>query len=167
MNIRHTKTEDIPRLQEIFAIAKQFMRSTGNMDQWTEKDYPGGILTQDIERGVSYVIEDDGRIVGTFAFIIGSDPTYDVIDDGSWLDDVKPYGTIHRIASDGSRKKLLEETLRYCFGRIDNIRIDTHADNKVMQHKVEKNGFKRCGIIYIEDGSPRIAYQKILNPEEM
>lgn len=30
-----------------------------------------------------------------------------------------------------------------------------------MQHKIEKNGFTRCGIIYITDGSPRIAYQKV------
>lgn len=40
-----------------------------------------------------------------------------------------------------------------------NIRIDTHADNKTMQHLIEADGFTRCGIIYIADGTPRIAYQ--------
>ena len=29
-----------------------------------------------------------------------------------------------------------------------------------MQHLIEKNGFKRCGIIHIADGSPRIAYER-------
>ena len=29
----------------------------------------------------------------------------------------------------------------------------------MMQHVLEKNGFVPCGIIYVEDGSPRIAYQ--------
>ena len=30
-----------------------------------------------------------------------------------------------------------------------------------MQHLFEKNGFKKCGIIYLEDGSERLAYQLI------
>ena len=34
-----------------------------------------------------------------------------------------------------------------------------------MQHLIEKNGFQRCGIIYVEDGSPRIAYEKIKEGE--
>lgn len=29
-----------------------------------------------------------------------------------------------------------------------------------MQHVLEKNGFTRCGIIFTEDGSERIAFQK-------
>ncbi len=44
---------------------------------------------------------------------------------------------------------------------MSNFRIDTHNDNKIMQHVIEKNGFIRCGIIYVKDGSPRIAYEKI------
>lgn len=40
------------------------------------------------------------------------------------------------------------------------MRIDTHENNKVMQHLIKKNGFQECGIIYVEDGSPRIAYEK-------
>ena len=49
----------------------------------------------------------------------------------------------------------------YCKEDFDNLRIDTHDDNKKMQHLIEKNGFIRCGIIYVYDGSPRIAYQYI------
>jgi len=30
-----------------------------------------------------------------------------------------------------------------------------------MQHVIEKNGFKKCGIIYVKDGSERIAYELI------
>ena len=30
-----------------------------------------------------------------------------------------------------------------------------------MQHVLESNGFTRCGIIHVADGSPRIAYQKL------
>jgi len=49
----------------------------------------------------------------------------------------------------------------YCKKTISNLRIDTHEDNKTMQHVLSKLGFSRCGIIYIEDGSPRIAYQTL------
>ena len=37
--------------------------------------------------------------------------------------------------------------------------MDTHRDNAVMQHVMEKNGFKKCGIIYLLSGDPRVAYQ--------
>ena len=53
----------------------------------------------------------------------------------------------------------MDAALAFCKGIISHIRIDTHQDNKVMQHVVEKHGFRRRGIIYIADGSPRIAYE--------
>ena len=43
----------------------------------------------------------------------------------------------------------------------ESLRADTHADNKVMQHLLESEGFTRCGIIHVEDGTPRIAYQRL------
>ena len=40
------------------------------------------------------------------------------------------------------------------------IRIDTHRDNKIMQHNLLKYGFTYCGIIYLANGDERLAYQK-------
>jgi ribosomal protein S18 acetylase RimI-like enzyme len=90
------------------------------------------------------------------------DPTYGYID-GAWMND-EPYGVIHRIASDGERRGIFKNVLEFCKEKmavrnIKNLRIDTHADNKPMQHLVEKYDFNRCGIIYLGNGSPRIAYQ--------
>ena len=48
--------------------------------------------------------------------------------------------------------------------RCGNIRVDTHRDNKVMQHILTKQGFQRCGIIYVKNGTERIAYQVYLPP---
>jgi hypothetical protein len=42
--------------------------------------------------------------------------------------------------------------------QISHLRIDTHHDNYVMQHAIIQAGFQRRGIIYIGDGTPRIAY---------
>ena len=43
----------------------------------------------------------------------------------------------------------------------DNVRIDTHENNLIMQRLIKKHGFVRCGTIYVDDGSPRFAYQWI------
>ena len=44
---------------------------------------------------------------------------------------------------------------------IDNIRVDTHRDNAPMRRVIEENRFTCCGIIYLADGSPRLAFEWI------
>jgi RimJ/RimL family protein N-acetyltransferase len=65
------------------------------------------------------------------------------------------------LASDGSKNGFFVRCVDFCRGRIDHLRIDTHRDNVVMQHLIDKNGFQRCGIIYLANGDPRIAYELI------
>ena len=161
MTIRPSEIRDIPDLMKIYDSARNYMRSKGNTVQWVN-GYPSeDLVSSDIENGYGYVIEEQGKICGCFAFIIGEDPTYLKIEDGEWLCPGKAYGTIHRIGSSGSVPGILEEALKFCSSKIDNIRIDTHEMNHVMQNLMDKNGFTRCGIIYISDGTPRIAYQKL------
>ena len=103
MNIRKTRKEDVPVIMDLYENAKAFMRSKGNLTQWND-GYPSvEIITEDIDNGNSYVFVENDEIVGTFAFIIGEDPTYQVIEDGEWHSS-KIYGTIHRIASSGKAK---------------------------------------------------------------
>ena len=103
----------------------------------------------------------NGQLLGVFAFILGVDPTYQVIEDGAWLNDTLPYGTIHRLASSGKSKGVASAVIEWCLEHCQSLRADTHADNQIMQHLLEKNGFTRCGIIHVADGTPRIAYQKL------
>lgn len=102
----------------------------------------------------------DGHIHGVFALIPGRDPTYDIIEDGAWLSD-EEYSTIHRVAGDGRVNGVFEAALRFSLAQTPHIRIDTHEDNAVMRHLIEKNGFQRTGMIYCRDGSPRIAYERV------
>ncbi len=159
MEIRQTTMNDLDEVMQVFDTARQTMRRSGNMNQWI-KGYPSReLITSDIENGNSYVVTESGEIVAALAFIVGDDPTYAKID-GAWLND-KPYGVIHRIGTNGKVKGVIPFVIDYAFTRVDNIRIDTHADNKIMQHVLEKNGFKRCGIIIIEDGTERVAFHKV------
>lgn len=163
MTIRHASLEDLGTIMEIFSHARKFMRDNGNPNQWESSYPPAELIMQEINDGTCFVCESGkGDIVGTFCFIPGEDPTYAHIDDGQWLND-KPYCVIHRMASDGREKGVAAECLKWCFEHCCNIRVDTHKANTVMQNILEKYGFKRCGIIYVRDGSPRIAYQKTVS----
>ncbi len=155
-SIRPALEGDLERICEIYAYARRFMAEHGNPNQWGKTHPPVEQLEKDIAAGNLYVVTAEEMIHGVFFFLIGPDPTYSYIENGAWHAD-RPYGTIHRIAGDGSGG-ILGAAVEFCRGRIDYLRIDTHHDNVVMQRAVEKQGFRRCGIIYIADGSPRIAY---------
>jgi len=157
--IRKAVSLDLPRILDIYAYARDFMAKTGNPNQWGTSHPAQSQLIQDIHEGSLYVEEDENGIHGVFAFFLGEDPTYAYIEEGKWISQT-PYGTIHRIASDGSGG-VVSAAVDYCGKIIYHLRIDTHHDNRVMQHVVEKLGFQRCGIIYISDRSPRIAYERI------
>lgn len=157
MEIRHTEPTDLPAIMEIYDCARAFMRRQGNLTQWNN-GYPSQkTIEEDMQKDQSYVLVKDGKVVGTFAFIIGDDPTYGVIEGGTWHAD-RTYGTIHRLASDGTVRGLSGICFDYCRTQIDYLRVDTHADNQPMQDAVTRYGFQECGIIYVADGSPRIAY---------
>lgn len=156
--IRLACHEDLKCILTIYQEARSFMRRTGNMHQWVG-GYPSGeLLESDIDRKQLYVVTEDDILHGVFAFIQGADPTYAYIENGAWRSD-GPYGTIHRIASDGLTHGVFTDVLRFCRERQPHVRIDTHADNLVMQHVVVKHGFHYCGVIYLENGDPRLAYE--------
>ena len=144
----------------IFSYARKFMKENGNPDQWKDNRPSMDKVRDDISRGEYYVIEEEGKIAAVFAYVVGIEPTYLEID-GAWIDDA-PYGTIHRIASNGTVKGVFDMVMRFVEGFGVDVRIDTHKDNKVMLHVIEKNGFQRCGIIIVDDGTERIAFQKKL-----
>lgn len=156
--IRKAQWADLQRILEIYAYAREFMAKTGNPAQWGSTHPPREMLEADIPSGNLYVVEAD-IIHGVFTLFTEPDPTYAYIEDGSWLDE-SPYITIHRIAGDGSGG-VFSAALRFVTEMNPHVRIDTHADNKVMQHVLQKHGFRRTGIIYLEDGDPRIAYEKV------
>lgn len=148
---------DLERILEIYERARQFMRENGNPNQWKNVHPPKDSLIENIEQQKLYVLKEDGIIHGVFFFDKGPDPTYDYIE-GKWLND-KEYCVIHRIASSGETVGVLKRCVEYCLQFTDNIKIDTHADNKIMQGAIEKLGFVHCGIIYVPGYGPMKAYQ--------
>ena len=85
MSIRKTQPEDLKRVLELYSIARDFMKKTGNPNQWGDSHPAESLIRQDIARGEGYVIEAEGEIEAAFMFRIGEDPTYRVIEDGEWI----------------------------------------------------------------------------------
>lgn len=156
--VRNAELLDLPEILEIFRAARKYMRESGNPRQWGDTYPSPALLQEDLIKKQLFVVEINGRLCGAFVFFIGEEPTYRIIEDGAWIDD-GPYGTIHRVASDGTEGGIFERCLAFCLERSGNLRIDTHSDNRIMQRLIEKSGFVRCGIIHLADESTRIAYQ--------
>lgn len=172
--IRLAEMADFPQILAVYQKAREFMKENGNPSQWGDTFPREEVLRNDIEEKKHlYVItrgeKDAEMIAGVFALIIGPDPTYAVIEPcagdppentGFWLDE-SLYGTIHRLASGGREHGIFAEAIAYSRRQIAHLRIDTHADNLIMQRLIARAGFSRRGIIYTDDGSPRIAYELI------
>ena len=156
LSVRPAAEADLAEIAEIYDLARAFMRSYGNHDQWPTPAYPSlASAKADLEEGILYVTEGETGIVGTFVMVPGPDPTYGYIENGSWRTDA-PYAAIHRVASKGGGT--LKAALAWACCRYDHIRMDTHVDNAPMRHLLEKLGFSHRGTIYVEDGTPRLAF---------
>lgn len=160
MEVRKSKQSDLNEILKLYEQARNFMKAHGNPNQWGNHYPEVSIVEEDIKKGRSYVCIDERQVVGTFMFGEGPDETYQNIYQGEWLND-KPYHVIHRITASTEKKGVASFCLKWSFNQCDNIKIDTHRDNYPMQNMLKKNGFVPCGIIYLENGDERIAFQKL------
>lgn len=159
MKIELAKKTDLDKLLEIYREAREFMKNSGNKTQWGDNKPSKETLERDIENQNLYKVVDFDEIVGAFALIYGEDKTYFKID-GKWLND-EPYATLHRVVSSGKARGIMSEIIKFSEEKYENLRIDTHKNNHKMLDKIRENGFTYCGVIKIDDGSPREAFQKI------
>lgn len=158
--IRKARAEELDTIMEIYAAARAFMEANGNPEQWSG-GYPcRELVCEDLHKGQLYVYEENGGIGAVFVFFIGEEPAYGEIRGGSWLNE-RPYGTLHRIAVVTPGRGLASTCLTWCFDQCGNMRGDTHEKNKSMQRLFDKNGFVRCGMVTVDDGTERIAYHKV------
>lgn len=86
---------DLPQILKIYAHARAVMKASGNPTQWGDNFPPQELLEEDIDSNRLFLYVVNGQIEAVFAFILGADPTYAAIEDGQWLDDTLPYGTVH------------------------------------------------------------------------
>ena len=170
MTIRKTTAADIDEIVPILEEARRTIAALG-INQWQD-GYPNrASIEDDLLRDRSYVLENDGHVIGTFALIPDGEPLYDVIENGHWTtgDDNRNYNAVHRVAiavaSRGSGASTAMVDFVRGVTRLEgktSVRIDTHEGNLVMRRMLEKHGFVHCGTIYLANGDPRVAYELIV-----
>ena len=161
MAIRSSTLDDFPAIQAIFEGCRAHMEKEGNHFQWLDLERVYRKEKEDIALGNSFVIDENGRIEAVFTLALGIDPTYIKIK-GKWLNE-EPYVTIHRIGSAFRIKGVMETAVKFALTKAKNVRIDTSSENVSMKGTLKKLGFVYVGIIWIDDGSERDAYQLCLD----
>ena len=160
MEIRKTRLEELDTVMEVYARARKFMAEHDNPNQWKNNKPSREQIEKDILAGKHHVCMEGEQIAAVFYFAHEVDPTYVKIYDGSWLNE-EDYSVVHRIASAGTVKGAGSFCMNWASAQSQNLKIDTHKDNYVMQNMLKKCGFTHCGTIYLEDGEPRLGFQKV------
>ena len=171
MKLVLSKLEDIPLIMKVIRDAQTYLALLG-IDQWqdgypTEEQIKIDILNRD-----SYIILNyQDEMIGTTVFTFKPEPTYQKIDGLGWqTPEDNIYGVIHRLAVSEEHRKVglakfvfdeCEVLVKY-HSEASSLRIDTHKDNLGMQRLLKIRNYKYCGIIYLDNGDERMAYEKIL-----
>lgn len=162
MELRKAKPQEAEICYRCIEDARVYHQSMGFV-QW-HPDYPTQqTILDDIVQDIGYVFADGQEIVGYCCIIIDDEPAYRTID-GAWKTD-RPYAVVHRMAfrqkarGKGLSGQAFDLIKAFCFSQhIHAIRVDTQDENKVMQHILDREGFRYCGLIQF-DGGPKLAYE--------
>lgn len=173
MYLRRAEMKDLPQIESIIQDGKRHLAAQ-HIDQW-QGGYPNTrVLVDDIQNGHTMVLVDDYDILGTAAVIPAPDQSYQVID-GDWLTHDETYVAIHRVAVSANHRGqgLSGKLFDAIFNEIEQhksvkgVRIDTHPENKGMQHVIKKAGFTETGRVEVladEDTMVQdFAYEKLTN----
>lgn len=168
MKLRKAALTDEEAVLALYREAQAFLAAQG-IDQWQD-GYPNQeTFLADVGRGESWVLEEGGQVAATACLGLGREPTYDIIYEGAWGTEAPEYAFLHRIAVSGACKGkggptlFFQELERQARERgLPCLRGDTHRENKIMQRVMEKNGLSYRGVIYLEDGGERLAFEKVL-----
>lgn len=172
--IRKADMSQLDEIMKLFSAARESIAALG-IPQW-QNGYPGhDVITEDIAQKQSYVVTYNGVVKASFV-LIGHEPDYDNIYEGSWRTDGTAYTALHRVAVMPSCRggeitgKIMRFVKEYARAQsCASIRCDTHSGNIPMRKMLEKNDFRYCGIIYLkkslEKNDPdylRVGYEYIL-----
>lgn len=167
MEFRKAVEADIDNIMKIIKQAQAYFKEQG-INQWQD-NYPSPCtISNDIANKESYVLLKDNNIVATVAVSFDGEKTYDSIYEGEWISN-NEYAVIHRIAVDNTYKglglssQIIKNVEQLCLNKgVYSIKVDTHEENISMQKLLKKDKFQYCGVIYLEDRSKRIAFEKTL-----
>lgn len=158
--VRKIKVSEIYDAYNIIENGREILKRDG-CNQWQDGNPNLAKIKDYVSKGQLYGVFDDGVLCFVGAVICGEiESSYKHLYSGDWQLYTSDYITIHSVAV---KKEYQGKGLyNYFFDfvtteakccpnhSIKSIRIDTHSDNKRMQHIIEKRGFVYCGIVYLD-----------------
>jgi len=167
MEFKKSVEADVDSIMKIIKQAQDYFKEKW-INQW-QNNYPNvEVISNDVAEKNSYVLLQNKEVVATAVVSFNGERTYESIYEGEWISN-KEYAVVHRIAVDNNHKglglssQIIKNVEELCIEKgVSSIKVDTHERNLSMQKLLRKNKFEYCGIIYLEDNSPRIAFEKIL-----
>lgn len=155
--LRQAQNDDLPTIMAIIEQAKTRLKADGS-PQW-QSGYPDrATLQNDIWAQNAWVLMVDGQLAGTATLIVGDEPSYHDLREGTWHNQTDAYATIHRIAV--APQFAGQHLSHYIFSNlislaqrrgVRNFRIDTHAINQRMQAVITSQGYVYRGKIYVNE----------------
>lgn len=168
MKMRLAKPADIKEIMDIVGQVQKKYFEKNDIPQWRDGYPQKELFEKDIEKKSLFVLSQGELIIGMAAVCFEHEPSYDIIENGAWKSDGE-YAVIHRIAVSpdfhgfGFGKNFIELAQMLCNQRgVHSLRADTHEQNIAMQKTFQSCGMEYCGVIHIENGDPRVAYEKLI-----
>ena len=167
MEFQKAVKADLNSIMNIVRQAQSYFKNH-EINQWQD-NYPNlETINNDIKINTGYVLLKNNIVVGIATVIFEFEKNYEYIYNGEWVNNDE-YVVIHRMAIDSNYKGIglssiiIKNIEQICLEKgIHSIRIDTHKENISMLKMLSKTGFNYCGIIYLEDKSKRLAFQKTI-----
>lgn len=161
--LKRAEEKDWDAAMALIDEAKAYLKGLG-VDQW-QTGYPDrSCIREDILCNRGYFVAEGSELCAYLCIDFDGEPAYDHLE-GEWLY-APPYAVVHRLAVSDRRKgrgvasAAFRLTEALCVERaVQSIRVDTDADNAIMKHILQKNGFAYRGTIWF-DNSVKIAYEK-------
>lgn len=165
--IRHAKISEIPDILAITRACAAHMERQG-IHQWNEH-YPSYIAFEnDIQRNELYVLEVDGKVIGTVVLSTFMDDEYAPI---QWHTPNQNNLYLHRLSvspeeqGKGYAQELMDFSEDHAKKKgFTSVRLDTFSQNKRNQKFYETRGYKRLGDVYFPKQSqhPFHCYELVL-----
>ena len=160
--IQMAKNEHLDFVTQAYEATRKIMSEYAMETDWHEDNFSVGDALEDIEDSNCYIVYHGG--IPSAAFTLKQSPNAtDQENSIHWRSNMNHY-MIQRISA-VREYAVAQSIFGYATTRASYLRCLTHERNNILCHALEEFGFKECGRFTAEDGTTRVAYDWIKEPD--
>ena len=160
--IQPAKNDHLDFLTQAYEATRTIMSEYAMETDWPEDNFSDIEALEDIEHSNCYIVYNGD--IPSAAFTLKQSPNVtDQENRVHWRSNMNHY-TIQRISA-VREYAVAQSIFRYAATKASYLRCLTHERNYILRHALDKFGFKKCGTFTAEDGTTRVAYDWIKEPD--